>query len=512
MKRKSRRGRDVVQVDDVLAAMADSLMEKQPKAFKPTLTFHDKPRPHKLGGRPPREIFYRQTSTFLTKLPPPIQQEVCGCQYLCNGLPATVKCHSCALYHPAGQAYYCTLCFSARHPWHRIPHVYTAIEQDESIEKILRMAHRLAEAQRYGQEGTDLLARLTQEKKKLTHVGDDEALDDKIWDYGRRMVALEEQVATLRQRLRQDSVKHSQQKTLMMESTEANLLKQKQISQEIEEMMKDDVEEDGKRHVDTTQEDSEREVDHPPSPLLSWQETANGNAKGSDFNRIEQTTSAEEEDMTRALPLQRKLWDEEGEEGQEEEKIVPPLIPAHSTHAVVTIQKVVKGHLARKIVSLMLASRVVRVWSPQFARDYYYDRVSGESSWIPSKLMRTEHLDSLLYVTEASPNRKWHCKDIVTTVERRQPRRLLATTQQAVLILQNFTRCVLARKRLIARADLAYRRIFDEESGSWYYANVITGTTSWNKPAFYLLREPPFLSSTGSDRRSPRLQRVLTSP
>lgn len=129
--------------------------------------------------------------------------------------------------------------------------------------------------------------------------------------------------------------------------------------------------------------------------------------------------------------------------------------------------------------------------------------------------MRTEHLDSLLYVTEASPNRKWHCKDIVKTVEHEQRshrQHLLATTQQAVVILQNFTRCVLARKRLIARADLAYRRIYDEESSSWYYANIITGTTSWNKPAFYLLREPPFLSSTASDRRSPRLQRVLTSP
>jgi hypothetical protein len=81
---------------------------------------------------------------------------------------------------------------------------------------------------------------------------------------------------------------------------------------------------------------------------------------------------------------------------------------------------------------------------------------------------------------------------------------------EAIPILQGFARCILSRKRLIARANTIYRRIYDEDSDSWYYANIHTGHTSWSKPAFYLSQEPPILLPEEMNKRSPRYQRVHT--
>lgn len=102
---------DLVELNDVLYAMADSLMEKQPKVFKPILKFQDTKVTFKIGGKPPREVFYRNTSTFITQLPPMIPFKPCSCKYLCTGSPAIILCHSCSLYYPENTAWYCQACF-----------------------------------------------------------------------------------------------------------------------------------------------------------------------------------------------------------------------------------------------------------------------------------------------------------------------------------------------------------------------------------------------------------------
>lgn len=77
--------------------------------------------------------------------------------------------------------------------------------------------------------------------------------------------------------------------------------------------------------------------------------------------------------------------------------------------------------------------------------------------------------------------------------------------------MQNFARCVLARRRLVQKANTCYRRVLDDDSGTWYYANVVTGETSWQKPSFFLSQEPPVLLREESSRRSPRVQRMSAS-
>ena len=79
-------------------------------------------------------------------------------------------------------------------------------------------------------------------------------------------------------------------------------------------------------------------------------------------------------------------------------------------------------------------------------------------------------------------------------------------------ILQGFARCILARKKIIRVANIYHRRVYDEETSSYYYANMKNGDTSWHKPSMYLTNEPPIFTPEEENRRSPRVNRVQTAP
>jgi hypothetical protein len=92
----------------------------------------------------------------------------------------------------------------------------------------------------------------------------------------------------------------------------------------------------------------------------------------------------------------------------------------------------------------------------------------------------------------------------------------------ALKILQGFARCILSRRRVLRRADAVYRRVWDGDSSTYYYANAMTGETAWTKSSVYLhaSSEPPVYAEGGGEavvgsaqsesvkRRSPRHVRV----
>ncbi|KAJ1442696.1 hypothetical protein B484DRAFT_414693, partial [Ochromonadaceae sp. CCMP2298] len=216
---------------DVLLSMTASLMERQPKAFDPVYGIvGDKQHTLRVGGKPPREVFYRNTETFMTPMPPPMAPKLCTARFMCQevrrggqggqggqgaqgaqggqkggeGAPATVVCYSCAVYAPGRAAYYCQACFDARHPWYRSPHISRPIEVDEGVEHTLKSSHNRAEANRYAAEGVQVLDRLRQEKPKLAYVADDEKIDAQLGTYGRELLKFEKSVLSLRANLQQD--------------------------------------------------------------------------------------------------------------------------------------------------------------------------------------------------------------------------------------------------------------------------------------------------------------------
>ena len=110
---------DVVGLYDVLSAMAESVVFTQSYFEVPfvpdriTETSYFRPK------KPPREIFYRTTSLFVTSVPPPPERKRCNCQINCKppGLFAMYRCLSCGLFDTTGVCLFCNECFQYTHPW-----------------------------------------------------------------------------------------------------------------------------------------------------------------------------------------------------------------------------------------------------------------------------------------------------------------------------------------------------------------------------------------------------------
>ena len=88
-------------------------------------------------------------------------------------------------------------------------------------------------------------------------------------------------------------------------------------------------------------------------------------------------------------------------------------------------------------------------------------------------------------------------------------RRALPVTNEddAAVVVTGFMLCVYSRARVVKTANNIYRKIKDEESGVDFFANTITGETSWTKPKIYLTNEPLVLLQDTQNKRSPRVNR-----
>eukprot|EP01036_Dinobryon_divergens_P026930 gene26930-35627_t len=170
--------------------------------------------------------------------------------------------------------------------------------------------------------------------------------------------------------------------------------------------------------------------------------------------------------------------------------------------AATKIQVLVRGYFARRLVSMIMLDRVIRVWKPEIMKDFYFDRVSGLSTWHPPKLIMSAYLSRMTYmktpVDEGAHRRRWSCKAIVQSGYFRQEKDRIGhhtnKKKKVAAILSGFCRCIIARKVAISKLNTIYRRVWDADSKSFFYANTRTGESSWTKPVIYLSVEPPMLS------------------
>jgi hypothetical protein len=388
---------ELVDADDVLMAMADALMEKQPKPFKPILKFNDEKIEFNLGGRPPREIFYRNTVTYMTKLPPPVPNKMCSVRYACMGNAATIKCHSCSIYDPSGTAFYCSQCFECCHPWYRVSHVYTTIEKDESIEHTLKIAHRVAEANRYEREGTDILHKLQKEKPKLAYIADDAELDKQLRNCGRRVLALEEHVQGIRKKIRDDILISSKRKSLVGISNTRMYLSEDLLN----EYMRNNGSSSPRDPPSSSSSPNKKEKilkiksvsrqNTKKSLLLLTEEEKKEVGKGSiDPVTTETIDTKPESTVLEDNDANNHQNNNNNNENHENENNLILEIDAVLFRAATRIQTWIRGYLARKTVSSIMTLRIVRVWNPADGKDFYFDRVTEESSWIPSPVRETK--------------------------------------------------------------------------------------------------------------------------
>jgi hypothetical protein len=193
---------EAVNPDEVFRSMAESLIEGQ--SFYKVPQKNDKIPDPVEGVRPNKDIFYRTMPLYSKKPPNPVMPRRCSCQYLCTGAVAVIKCLSCAAMDVKGVGYYCQLCFTARHPHYRVPHVWSEIEKDETVSPNKKNAYFKIEMQRVENEGRDLMRRIDKQREKLRILDTDVKTDDELRNAGRKMVSVEVMLRSLRRQLRVD--------------------------------------------------------------------------------------------------------------------------------------------------------------------------------------------------------------------------------------------------------------------------------------------------------------------
>ena len=439
---------EVVRFDDMLAAMAESLVETIAGDSK-ALLFQVKDKPdvrHEFcvpvtARRPPREIFYRQTITYAQELPKQVGRLRCSCKYVCTGAVATIKCMSCKQYDPTGLGYFCELCFKQRHPWYRVPHIYIAIEAVENIEHSMQIGHQLAETARYQKDGQDLLNKVLGNNKNLQYLEDDSKVDSQLKSVGRKMVDLDQRIGKIQLRLRADVNKY-------------------------------DLE-----HGLNTDHSTPSYSNASPSLLISNGSIVNGNVSvAAVSNEDEQNNYSN----------------------------------VHVTNTV-AIQRMMRGYLTRKLISSIMCERIVRVFDELSGRDFFYNKITTGSSWTLTKLIRSRDLDLIPLINQLSESDdgdkvKWCVKRQC----RRRTSETITDSTDAQGIIRNFLRCVKARYLAIEKANTIYSRVIDKDDNGEdvvFYYNHLTQISSWSKPTIYIYSEPPILVDANA-KISPRYNRL----
>ena len=146
-------------------------------------------------------------------------------------------------------------------------------------------------------------------------------------------------------------------------------------------------------------------------------------------------------------------------------------------------------------MSAYYVERTIRIFDPSSGRDYYFDKYSLTSSWQHPVLLRMVDRDALEYQQDAPPRAKWYLK---TACRRRRPD-VITHRVGAAGVIQGFVRCALARRRVVARAQEVYRRIYDDEYQVYFYWNTVTKKSEWSKPSVLLSNEAAlFVPDEGS--------------
>ena len=190
--------------NDILRSMAACLVQDDSAIYNIADLPDKEPPVLETIKKPPKEIFYRKTQLFATKIPGEVGPKRCTCKYLCHGAPAAVKCLSCVMFDPKGLGFFCKMCFDARHPWYRVPHIFNDIEKDESVQHTLKVSHRRAEMVRYEREGQQELKTLLENVPKLNYIADDHKMSFGLKEVGSRTTALEKKMRDFRKSLRMD--------------------------------------------------------------------------------------------------------------------------------------------------------------------------------------------------------------------------------------------------------------------------------------------------------------------
>ncbi|CAK4690505.1 hypothetical protein LEN26_007394 [Aphanomyces euteiches] len=161
--------------------------------------------------------------------------------------------------------------------------------------------------------------------------------------------------------------------------------------------------------------------------------------------------------------------------------------------AATKLQGMFRSRLARRRLRDLIAQTYQKVFDAGSKISYYYNTKTGESHWTKPMLLGSSDIEEIPVIN--SPV----CKGATPLIELNTPRRI----ELAAFRIQGLFRCRNARRRLRLLIAQTYQKVLDPESREYYYYNIKTGESQWNKPK--LLGVSDIDSSPGT-AKTPRPQ------
>ena len=118
---------------------------------------------------------------------------------------------------------------------------------------------------------------------------------------------------------------------------------------------------------------------------------------------------------------------------------------------------------------------------------YYFISRTQRSVWHKPKILRSRDLpvvEDPKKKKKRKKNKKQRPKGNVATDERESNLRKGGNDQKcsAAVIIQGLARRKIARRRVIERTKQTFEKLYDDDSGAFYYWNLVTGEAQWHKP------------------------------
>jgi hypothetical protein len=175
---------------------------------------------------------------------------------------------------------------------------------------------------------------------------------------------------------------------------------------------------------------------------------------------------------------------------------------------IAVIQRAFRGYRIRRVLSLLYVERTVRVWDAAAGRDFFFDRENETSSWTPPTMLMRMDINKLPEMEldahgNTTPRYCWPCKKI----KKRRRKIQVNDIRDAARVVAGLFRCVRARRRVMDAAKQRYARVWDPDYNQYFYSNLVTGDSSWSKPAVLLSGEVPLMLTDDVSKRSPRVNR-----
>jgi IQ calmodulin-binding motif len=336
---------ETITIDGLLGVMASSVIDNNLFFSVPEIPDKIPDNGKFVPQKPPREIFYRNTLLFgTTTISDPLPPEICNCHVCCKppGDVATYKCLSCSLFDSTGTCFFCDACFKYSHPWHRAPHIFVKIDDDEAIERTVQVANRRTEITRREAEGKKVMQFVNEIGDSMKRIADDDIVEDKMYDYGRRAVSLEERVLEMRKRLQADIAQ-----TVGVVAKHEQRLKTKQMLLDSWQQLEDSRKESEKSNNQQVVSSSSAGSGKPSSKKAVMLVDSNHHTSG------------------QGQQIQEK------EHKREQVPAVGPPASPRLVKAALTIQRYLRGYVTRRVMSNYLVERTVRVFDPDAGRGKY---------------------------------------------------------------------------------------------------------------------------------------------